>query len=71
LRTHNFKLLIRTKGDTDEGDDNIYTYNRRAQFKVIGVKKNLFVKYGIYGLIIVLILFMLNLIFGKKNKTKK
>jgi len=40
-KTHNLKLLIRAKGDSDKGDNNIYTFNRRATVNVDGKKTNL------------------------------
>jgi len=70
IKTHDFKILIRTKGDTDEGDDTIYTYNRRAQFNVIGVAENNYLKYGSYLFIGVLVLFIFLKLFSKKNKKK-
>lgn len=46
-KTHDFQLLIRAKGDSDEGDDTIYTYNRRAQFVVSGSAPNYFFYLGL------------------------
>lgn len=46
-KEHDFKVIIRAKGDTDEGDDNIYTFNRRAQFEVNGESSNKFLNIGI------------------------
>lgn len=71
IKTHDFKLLIRTKGDTDEGDDTIYTYNRRAQFKVTGVAENNYVKYGGIGLLILIVYFIGSKFFSRKKKSKK
>ena len=39
-KEHNLKLLIRAKGDSDKGDNNIYTFNRRAIIDVNGKKVN-------------------------------
>ncbi|MGM5483505.1 MAG: COG1361 S-layer family protein [Nanobdellota archaeon] len=44
-KKHNLKTLIRSKGDSDEGDDNIYTFNRRAELEVSGKKTN-WMMYG-------------------------
>ncbi len=52
-KEHDFKLLIRSKGDTDEGDDNIYTYNRRAKFIVDGKSTNYLAKFGVLGALFV------------------
>jgi len=39
-KEHNLKLLIRAKGDSDEGDNNIYMFNGRATIDVNGRKVN-------------------------------
>ncbi len=67
VKTHDFKLLIRAKGDTDEGDNNIYTYNRRAQFDVIGKAENNYVKYGGIFALLIIVYFIGSLIFKKKK----
>ena len=55
IREHDFKLVIRSKGDSDEGDNNIYTYSRNAKFDVTGVAPNKFVWFGGIGLILLLV----------------
>ncbi|MBI2135473.1 hypothetical protein HYU06_00185 [Candidatus Woesearchaeota archaeon] len=40
-KEHSLKLLIRVKGDSDKGDNNIYMFNRRATINVDGKKTNL------------------------------
>jgi len=40
-KIHNLKLLIRAKGDSDKGDNNIYTFNRRTTIDVNNKKTNL------------------------------
>jgi hypothetical protein len=69
LKKHDFKLMIRSKGDSDEGDDNIYTYNRRTQFEVTGKAPNRLLTVGIVGTILVLVAFIGNT-FYKKRKRK-
>ena len=39
-KEHNLKLLIRAKGDSDKGDNNIYIFNRGAIIDVNGKKVN-------------------------------
>lgn len=68
IKQHNFKVLIRSKGDTDEGDDKIYTYNRRAQFDVTGIAPNKMKTYGLIGATIVVLFFVLNKIYLSLNK---
>ena len=71
IKEHSFNLLIRSKGDSDEGDDNIYTYSRTAKFDVTDVAENKLFNYGMYGLGIILILFIFNKIFFGRKKSKK
>ena len=40
FKEHFLKMLIRAKGDSDKGDENIYTFNRRATINVNGKKTN-------------------------------
>ncbi|MCA9496235.1 MAG: hypothetical protein KC589_04800, partial [Nanoarchaeota archaeon] len=68
VKKHDFKLLIRAKGDSDEGDDNIYTFNRRASFEVSGTSPNYFIIYGLIGFVLVLIIFGISKLRGKKKK---
>jgi hypothetical protein len=68
IKEHDLKLIIRSKGDTDEGDDNIYTYNRRAKFTVSGVAPNKFLYVGIIGIVIVILFLVITKIAGAKKK---
>lgn len=52
IKSHDLKLVLRSKGDSDEGDDNIYTYSRNAKFDVTGVARNDFVLFGGIGLLV-------------------
>jgi len=70
IKTHDFKLLIRTKGDTDEGDDSIYTYNRRGQFDVTGEAQNNYIIFGLMLLGLVLVFFIGSKIFSSKKSKK-
>ncbi len=71
IKEHYFKLLIRSKGDSDEGDDTIYTYNRRAEFNVIGKAPNKLAFYGGIAVIIVVLALISNAFYKKKNKGGK
>ncbi|MCA9460338.1 MAG: COG1361 S-layer family protein, partial [Nanoarchaeota archaeon] len=68
IKNHDFKLLIRAKGDSDEGDDTIYTFNRRASFEVTGTSPNYYLIYGVFGLILLIIIFTVSKFGGKKKK---
>lgn len=59
IKEHDFKLLLRSKGDTDEGDDNIYTYNRRAPFEVTGKSPNILLWVGLIGAVAAIAYFVL------------
>lgn len=67
IKEHDFKVMIRAKGDSDEGDDNIYTFSRRAKLDITGVAPNYFVKYGIISAIIVILLLGINIFIRKKK----
>ena len=66
IKDHDFKVLIRAKGDSDEGDDTIYTFNRRATFTVSGVAPNKLLWAGIIGVILIGIVIILNIRRKKK-----
>ncbi len=40
VKEHSFTALLRAKGDSDEGDDNIYTFSREATVRVTGEAPN-------------------------------
>ncbi len=59
LKEHDFKLQLRSTGDSDEGDSSVYTYSRRAKFEVNGIAPNYYLYIGstliiIFGLYLVL-----------------
>ncbi len=58
-KEYSLKLLIRAKGDSDSGDTNIYSFNRRAKFVVEKRLLNPFVLVGLIGLIAALAYFKL------------
>ena len=62
-KLHSFKLSIRAKGDTDEGDDNIYVFSRRGQLEVSGKSTNWLLYGGLALLVIIAVVF-----FSKKKK---
>lgn len=68
IKEHDFKILIRAKGDSDEGDDNIYTFNRRAKLDITGVKPNNLKTYGLLGGSLVLLFIIGNIVFKQKSK---
>jgi hypothetical protein len=70
IKEHDLKLVIRSKGDGDEGDDNIYTYNRRAKFTVTGKASNnlLWIGLGLAAVVVGIIVF--NSLKRKKVKKK-
>ena len=74
LKEHDVKLILRAKGDSDKGDDNIYTFSRRATLTVDGVAPNLWKTYGSYLLIVFMFLIVVNKVISiskKKTVSKK
>ena len=67
IKEHDFKVIIRAKGDSDEGDDNIYTFSRRAKLNITGEAPNYFVKYGIFAVAFVILLFGIQMFMRKKK----
>ncbi len=53
-REHSFQLVIRSTGDSDEGDDSVYTYSREANFTVDGTAPNWLARIGI-GLVLIVL----------------
>ncbi len=79
-KIHNLKLLIRAKGDSDRGDNNIYTFNRRATINVNGKKTNLITGMFItenskankvVGIGVILAIVIIGLVIFKRIKRKK
>ncbi len=80
-KEHNLKLLIRAKGDSDKGDNNIYTFNRRATINVNGKKVNPIVGMVVgvqsngadrtIGIVTVLVIIIIGLMIFKIVKRKK
>jgi len=68
LKVHDFKLIIRSKGDSDEGDDNIYLYSRRAKFAVVGQAPNILRTIGLIAAVAVLGIIVLKSISRRKKK---
>ncbi|MGM5484832.1 MAG: COG1361 S-layer family protein [Nanobdellota archaeon] len=71
IREHDFKVLIRSKGDSDEGDENIYTYARRAEFDVTGEAPNPYLRMGLGAFALVMVAGIGNQIFKRKKKGAK
>jgi hypothetical protein len=67
FKTHSFTALIRAKGDSDIGDDNIYTFSREASIDVTGKQPNIFLYLGA-GVLIIVVLVVLVKAFGKRKK---
>ena len=49
IKEYDLKLLIRAKGDSDEGDDNIYVFNDRVKFNVVSNLFNILAIVGALG----------------------
>ncbi|RME30774.1 hypothetical protein D6789_04650 [Candidatus Woesearchaeota archaeon] len=55
VKEHSFTLLVRAKGDSNKGDDNIYTYSREATVSVTGKAPNIRLWLGVTLLLIVIL----------------
>jgi hypothetical protein len=67
VKEHDLKVLIRAKGDTDEGDDNIYTFSRNASINVTPAKNTKL----IYAVVIVAVALILVVGYNMTKKRKK
>lgn len=67
FKEHNFKLLLRAKGDSDQGDSSVYTFQRSAQFDVTGKATNWYVLVGLVALAIVVVFVSISKIRGRKK----
>lgn len=65
-KEHDLKLLIRAKGDTDEGDDNIYIFSRNAKINVTPAKNTQL----IYAIIIVFVAGIAIVAYNMRRKKK-
>ena len=72
IKNHSFKIVLRSKGDSDLDDNNVYTYTRRAVYDVTGKAPNYFLMVGVATLaLFVLGLIIKGLTGKKKNKKRK
>ncbi|MGV8150356.1 MAG: COG1361 S-layer family protein [Candidatus Woesearchaeota archaeon] len=67
VKEHDLKILIRAKGDTDEGDDNIYTFSRNATINVTPAKNTKL----IYAIAIVVVALIAAVIYAMTKKRKR
>ena len=67
MKEHFIKLLVRAKGDSDKGDENIYTFSRRAAIKVDGKAPNRLMQAGIIIAVIVAVLISFSLLRKRSN----
>lgn len=70
LKSHDFNVLIRAAGDSDEGDDNIYTFSRRASFPVNSRAVNWWLWSGVGLAIVVLFVILVRMSASTRRKRK-
>ena len=70
FKEHFLKMLIRAKGDSDKGDENIYIFNRRAAIKVEGKAPNRFITAGFIAVAAVIGVLGLKFLRRKSKKDK-
>jgi len=71
IKRHSFTALVRVKGDSDKGDENIYTFSRDASILVSGKAPNILLWIGVGFLVLVLLVVLMNIRNTKKRNTKR
>ncbi len=66
IKDYNIRAFIRSRGDSETGDNNIYTYNRDIEINIIGKSIN---KLSLFGIIIALLV-LIGIIFKNKISFK-
>ncbi len=70
INNYDFKMLIRAKGNGENGDNNIYVFNRNADFEVTGKAENKLFTYGLYALIAIVLIYVLRVPFKKTMRKR-
>ena len=70
FKEHFLKMLIRAKGDSDKGDENIYIFNIRAAIKVEGKAPNRYITAGFIAVAAVIGVLGLKFLRRKSKKDK-
>ena len=60
IKTHNLNLAIRAKGDSENGDSNVYTFSDSAKIEITGKAEN---NYPLYGFVFLLLVIVGTIIF--------
>lgn len=68
LNDYDFKVFIRAKGDSDHGDNNIYTFNRRATYRVTGTAPNKLLMIGLLLFVGILFVILIKLVTKKRRR---
>lgn len=55
IKTHNLNLAIRAKGDSEEGDSNVYTFSDSTKIEITGKTENNYPFYGVIFLLVVIV----------------
>lgn len=71
IKDHSFKIVIRSKGDSDLDDNNVYTYTRRAKYEITGETPNYFLMVGVAALALLILGLIIKGLLGKKSKKKR
>ncbi len=68
IKSHSLNLALRAKGDSEQGDSNIYTYSDSATINVTGKKAN---NYPIYAAVFAILVIISAIIFYTKKPKKR
>jgi hypothetical protein len=66
IKEHGLNLAIRAKGDSEEGDSNIYTYAGKATVDVTGITENNYPMYAAIFLVLVVLSIIIYYVTKKK-----
>lgn len=68
IKRHNLNLAIRAKGDSEEGDSNIYTFSDSASIEITNKSEN---NYPLYGFVFLIIIVLAGVIVYALKEVKR
>jgi hypothetical protein len=71
IKDHKFTVIVRAKGDAEEGDDNVYTNTDSATVRITGGAQNRWPIYAGALLVVIVIIAAISAMTGRKSSTKR
>ena len=68
IKTHNLNLAIRAKGDSENGDSNVYTFSDSASVEITDKSEN---NYPLYGFVFLIIIVLASVIVYALKEVKR